>query len=74
MSKTGLRARLLAGGLLLSGVWIVPARADEPQARPNPDAPEAKAEVDVPAVSLLDAVRDGLVDVQAEGRGDGRMT
>jgi hypothetical protein len=29
---------------------------------------------EVPEVSLLDAVRDGLVSVKAEGLGDGRMT
>src|SRR5277367_1457029 len=35
---------------------------------------QAKKEQDIPEYDLLDAVRQGLVGVEAEGRGDGRMT
>ena len=35
---------------------------------------DVKAPEDVPEMDLLEASRQGLVSVQAEGRGDGRMT
>ena len=35
---------------------------------------DAKPEQSIPEINLLDAKRKGLVSVQAEGRGDGRMT
>ena len=38
------------------------------------DASGVKSEQRVREVNLLDAARDGLISVQAEGRGDGRMT
>ena len=44
------------------------------KARSKVDKSQSKAEQDVPETNLLDAVRDGLVTVDAEGRADGRMT
>jgi hypothetical protein len=44
------------------------------KARSKVDKSHSKAEQDVPETNLLDAVRDGLVAVDAEGRADGRMT
>ena len=42
---------------------------------PNADKSHVKNDAqDVPEMSLLDAMRDGLVTVKAEGIGDGRMT
>ncbi|WP_165066955.1 hypothetical protein [Paludisphaera rhizosphaerae] len=76
MSTSRFRTRFLAGGFLLVSA-AMPAWADDPKAQPTkpaPDAAKADNEADVPVVNLLDAMRDGLVDVQAEGRGDGRMT
>ena len=35
---------------------------------------QAKDDKQVPEINLLDAMRDGLVSVKAEGIGDGRMT
>jgi hypothetical protein len=35
---------------------------------------EAKTDQNIPEINLLDAKRQGLVSVAAEGRGDGRMT
>jgi len=35
---------------------------------------QSKAEPAVPEISLLDAAKQGLISVQAEGIGDGRMT
>jgi hypothetical protein len=46
----------------------------------HPDASKAStaattsAQPDIPTYNLLEAFREGLVDVKAEGRGDGRMT
>jgi hypothetical protein len=48
------------------------AKADKAQSKV--DASQVKGDKDVPEVNLLDAVRKQLVSVQAEGRGDGRMT
>ncbi len=44
------------------------------KARTKVDKSQSKAEQDVPETNLLDAVRDGLVAVDADGRADGRMT
>ena len=44
------------------------------KARSKVDKSQSKAEQEVPETNLLDAVRDGLVAVDAEGRADGRMT
>ena len=38
------------------------------------DNSQQKDDKKVPEISLLDAMRDGLVSVKAEGNGDGRMT
>ena len=38
------------------------------------DKPASKDDAQVPEMNLLDAMRDGLVGVKAEGTGDGRMT
>ena len=38
------------------------------------DQPPVKADKNVEEMNLLDAMRDGLVSVKAEGTGDGRMT
>ena len=53
----------LFGGLLLTPFGL--SRGDEKAAK--------KKVVDIPEVSLLDAVRAGDVAVEAEGIGDGRM-
>ena len=44
------------------------------KARSKVNKSQSKVEQDVPETNLLDAVRDGLVAVDAEGRADGRMT
>jgi hypothetical protein len=52
------------------------ASADDAKDRlsvPN-ETPAVKPSEDIPEVNLLEAVRDGLVTVKAEGLGDGRMT
>src|SRR5512135_1998172 len=61
---------LVAGGLLLFAP-LSPARADEPV--PKPQSQTSK-EDEVPPYNLLDAMRDGIVSVHAEGIGDGRMS
>jgi hypothetical protein len=67
-----------AAGLLCAFVSASPANAGEPDAT-NPkepktaNAPEA-AKDEPQTLNLLDAMRDGLVRVEAEGSGDGRMT
>jgi hypothetical protein len=75
------RLNLLAYlGVLAFGVSSLAclASADDsvPPAKP-PTAPDAKtqppAEDEIPTYNLLDAMRDGVVDVEAEGRGDTRM-
>jgi hypothetical protein len=60
---------LVVGGLLL----LAPAsqaRADEPALTPQV---QNSKEDEVPTYNLLDALRDGIVSVNAEGIGDGRM-
>jgi hypothetical protein len=79
----------IVGSLLVSLPLTRAAAAgsdDEPQASPDqsqqqiaPSASEvqnsqAKGDQNVPEMNLLDAMRDGLVSVKAEGIGDGRMT
>ncbi len=51
------------------------AADDAPQPKavaetPTPDP----AQAEIPTYNLLDAMRDGLVNVDAEGRDDGRLT
>src|SRR5947208_3400487 len=65
-------ALTVAGGLLAAYAPANPARADEPST-----ADDIKASVPadkVPTYNLLDAAKQGLVTVKAEGLGDGRMT
>jgi hypothetical protein len=61
---------LVAGGLLLL-TPLSPASADEPALKPQV---QSSKEDEVPTYNLLDAMRDGIVSVNAEGIGDGRMT
>ena len=50
-------------------------RAEQRQVvRRRPRQAEAKTDQSIPEINLLEAKRQGLVSVQAEGRGDGRMT
>jgi hypothetical protein len=44
------------------------------KAHSKADKASASSDQDIPELNLLDAVRDGLVAVEAEGKGDGRMT
>ena len=47
------------------------------KARPSPtkaDGSQKKTEHLAPEINLLDAARDGLISLEAQGRGDGRMT
>ena len=56
---------------------VVPSRSEGgnvAKARSRAERSEATKDQSVPDVDLLTAVRDGLVSVKAEGRGDGRMT
>src|SRR5262249_19611386 len=66
----------LAVGLFVLPQWV-PAAAGESQgkdkARPDSSV-STKPEQQVDERNLLDAMRDGLVAVKAEGIGDGRMT
>jgi hypothetical protein len=68
-------AALVAVGLVIlipmSGAWAGDAK-DRPGKKAGP--PQTKDAPDTPAINLLDAMRDHLVSVQAEGIGDGRMT
>src|ERR1700733_3481233 len=80
----------LAGGLVLGLLSFTTAAADDgtkpakspkstssalgTTSRAKADKTPTKAEEDLPELNLLDAVRDGLVEVNAEGRSDGRMT
>src|SRR5271169_5954479 len=43
-------------------------------AQPKTSQSQSKAEPAVPEIGLLDAAKQGLISVQAEGIGDGRMT
>ena len=49
-----------------------PPKIDSAQAKTSQS--QSKAEPAVPEISLLDAAKQGLISVQAEGIGDGRMT
>ncbi len=69
--------QLLAGASLLLFTPFTGASADEAKAKDGSghiaETPTSdKAEI--PTYNLLDAMRDGLVSVDAQGRGDGRMT
>jgi hypothetical protein len=78
---------ILAGNLLLTLLPMVAAaddtkektskrKKDSPSAAASENAKEqtSKGDVDLPGIDLLDAMKKGLVGVQAEGTGDGRMT
>ncbi|MDR3620051.1 MAG: hypothetical protein P4L85_11930, partial [Paludisphaera borealis] len=76
MSLTRFDVRHLAVAVLLGVAPLTVAAADDsaPKAKPA-SATQPSPEVDdVPTYNLLDAMRDGLVNVEAQGRGDGRMT
>ena len=75
MSPYRLRFRCLVGALLAGAVPLASSSAEDavPPPKTVADAPTS-AEAELPTYNLLDAMRDGLVDVDAEGRGDGRMT
>ena len=69
--------------LLLLLNFVSPVSADGTKDKPEGVAdksaaatPAASGKTDqkIPEISLLEAKRQGLVSVQAEGRGDGRMT
>src|SRR5262249_32680263 len=52
-----------------------PSRAAKSaKVRAKADKAQSKDEKDAPEINLLDAVRDGLITVRADGKGDGRMT
>jgi hypothetical protein len=71
----GLLATLLAGSL-----WVVlplsGAAAEGSKDKPKPDKAKSSetAQPDLPDLNLIDAMRQGVIGVQAEGIGDGRMT
>jgi hypothetical protein len=68
-------AALVAVGLVIlipmSGAWAGDAK-DRSGKKAGPPGPKDTS--DTPTINLLDAMRDHLVSVQAEGIGDGRMT
>src|SRR6185437_15901634 len=65
-------ALTLAGGLFALYAPANAARADEPS--PSDDVKASVPADKVPTYDLLDAAKQGLVSVKAEGLGDGRMT
>ena len=65
----------LAAALLLGCLPLPRASADDGKsAKGAKEKASTTAEQDVPTYGLLDAMGQGLVAVDAEGRGDGRMT
>ena len=71
------------GSLFLLSSPISSVLADEPAKRPQPSIAESSASSpqgkvnaaqSIPEMNLLEARKQGLVSVNAEGRGDGRMT
>ena len=62
----------LVGGVL--AVSCTPALAGDPPKGKGDKAAEAPAEEQARLINLLDGVRSGELAVEAEGRGDGRMT
>ncbi len=71
------------GAMLLLTSPMSRLAAEEPDRKPDPSSgnlsastPQRKVNADksIPELDLLEARRQGLVSVQAEGRGDGRMT
>ena len=62
-----LSAALVGGGILL--LSSSPARADEPAA-----IAEGSTKSELAPLDLLEGLRTGVVSVDAEGTGDGRMT
>ncbi|MGP0064814.1 MAG: hypothetical protein ACLQGP_14600 [Isosphaeraceae bacterium] len=68
-------ATLVAIGLvLLMPVQGASAGDSKDRSRKKAAPPQSKDSPDTTAINLLDAMRDHLVSVQAEGIGDGRMT
>jgi hypothetical protein len=71
-------ALICASGLTLTmfAALSPPARANDPTDRSpkKADPSGADRESEVPAINLLEALRDGKVSAEAEGIGDGRMT
>ncbi len=65
----------IVGGFLVSTSTL--SLAADPAVKKggkNSAKASSPAKDDAPALNLLDAVRDGVVSVEAEGTGDGRMT
>jgi hypothetical protein len=71
------------GAILLSSIPTSRVAADESDKKPQQTTKSSTAatqnaattpEQSIPEINLLDARRQGLVSVAAEGRGDGRMT
>src|ERR1017187_818149 len=58
----------------LSRAKSVPSQAKASKGRAKADKSAVKEDLNAPEINLLSAMRDGLVTVEAEGRGDGRMT
>ena len=60
----------------VSADGTVATRTSEPPTKRPPSRRKADAKTDqnIPEIDLLEASRKGLVSVEAEGRGDGRMT
>ena len=68
-------AAIIAGGwVVLMPLSAALAGESKDGSRTKSDPPRAKEAPEIPAVNLLDAIRDHQVSVQAEGTGDGRMT
>src|SRR5690242_20348874 len=71
---------------LMGSVLLTPALAQDDRDSTRGSVPESRAqkakaspsrgstEQDAPELNLLDAMRQGVLSVKAEGRGDGRMT
>ena len=58
----------------LSRAKAVPSQAKVAKGRAKASKTAVKDDQHAPEINLLNAMRDGLVTVEAEGRGDGRMT
>ena len=67
------KLRMIAVAMVVAAFPLTAARSDDRAAKAGRQA-EPQGDRDIPTYSLLDAMNQGLVDVAAEGRGDGRMT
>src|SRR5689334_7429683 len=69
-----LRSLLLVPALVGLGLVSAPGAFADDSKAPAKEKSQPAPEQEVPTYNLMDAVNQGLVAVEAEGKGDGRMT